>query len=44
VSRAQTVFDERGKIVDEAVKQQLEQFLHGFIEFVSNSSEHKQLT
>ena len=44
VSRAQTVFDERGKIVDEAVKQRLEQFLHGFIEFVSNSSEHKQLT
>jgi chromate reductase len=34
VSRAQTVFDEQGKIVDEAVKKQLQQFLRGFIEFV----------
>jgi chromate reductase len=34
VSRAQTVFDAHGKIMDEAVKKQLEQFLRGFIEFV----------
>jgi len=34
VSRAQTVFDVDGKIMDEALKKQLEQFLRGFIEFV----------
>jgi len=34
VSRAHTVFDEHGKISDEAIKKQLEQFLHGFVEFV----------
>ena len=34
VSRAQTVFDAQGKIMDEAVKKQLEQFLRGFVEFV----------
>jgi NAD(P)H-dependent FMN reductase len=34
VSRAQTVFDEHGKIIDEAIKKQLEQFLRGFAEFV----------
>jgi chromate reductase len=34
VSRAQTVFDADAKIMDEAVKKQLEQFLRGFIEFV----------
>ena len=34
VSRAQTVFDERGALQDEAIRKQLEQFLNGFIEFV----------
>jgi NAD(P)H-dependent FMN reductase len=34
VSRAQTVFDEHGKVLDEVVKNQLEQFLHGFSEFL----------
>jgi NAD(P)H-dependent FMN reductase len=34
VSRAQSVFDEQGKLQDEAVKKQLEQFLKGFVEFV----------
>jgi chromate reductase len=34
VSRAQTVFDEQGKLIDDAIKRQLEQFLHGFVEFV----------
>jgi NAD(P)H-dependent FMN reductase len=34
VSRAQTVFDEHGRIMDEVIKKQLEQFLLGFIEFV----------
>src|SRR4051795_8464583 len=33
VSRAQTVFDESGQITDETVKQQLQQFLRGFVEF-----------
>ena len=34
VSRAQTVFDEHGKIADETIKKQLEQFLREFIEFI----------
>lgn len=34
VTRAQTVFDEHGKLIDDAIKKQLEQFLHGFVEFV----------
>ena len=34
VSRAGTVFDEHGKMTDEASKKQLEQFLRGFLEFV----------
>jgi NAD(P)H-dependent FMN reductase len=33
VSRAQTVFDDHGKMTDETVRKQLEQFLHGFVEF-----------
>ena len=35
VSRAQTVFDEQGKLKDDAVKKQLEEFLKGFVSFVS---------
>jgi chromate reductase len=35
VSRAQAVFDEQGKIKDDALKKQLEQFLQGFVAFVS---------
>ena len=34
VSRAQSVFDETGKITDDAVKKQLQQFLLGFVEFI----------
>jgi chromate reductase len=34
VSRAQTVFDEHGKMTDETSRKQLEQFLHGFFEFI----------
>jgi chromate reductase len=34
VSRAATVFDEHGKLIDENVRKQLEQFLRGFVEFV----------
>lgn len=33
VSRAQSVFDEHGKMTDEAVRKQLQQFLIGFTEF-----------
>ena len=36
VSRAQSVFDESGNIIDEAVKKQLQQFLLGFVEFVTS--------
>jgi chromate reductase, NAD(P)H dehydrogenase (quinone) len=36
VSRAQNVFGENGKITDDAIKKQLEQFLHGFVEFVGS--------
>jgi NAD(P)H-dependent FMN reductase len=34
VSRAEAVFDEQGKIKDDAVKKQLEKFLQGFTVFV----------
>lgn len=34
VSRAQTVFDEQGKLKDDAIRKQLEQFLLGFVAFV----------
>lgn len=33
VSRAESVFDENGKMKDEAVRKQLQQFLNGFVEF-----------
>jgi NAD(P)H-dependent FMN reductase len=33
VSRAGSVFDESGKMTDEAVRKQLQQFLNGFVEF-----------
>ena len=33
VSRAQTVFDAEGNLTDDSVKQQMERFLAGFIEF-----------
>lgn len=35
VSRAGSVFDQAGVIVDKAVADQLQQFLHGFVEFAS---------
>lgn len=34
VSRAQSVFDDQGKIVDEGIRKQLAQFLTGFVGFV----------
>ncbi len=34
VSRAQSVFNEAGEITDEAVKEQLRRFVHGFAAFV----------
>jgi chromate reductase len=34
VSRAQSVFDDQGKIIDEGIRKQLSQFLTGFIGFV----------
>jgi chromate reductase, NAD(P)H dehydrogenase (quinone) len=34
VSRAPTAFDEHGNMKDETTRKQLEQFLHGFLEFV----------
>ena len=37
VSRAASVFDENGKLTDETVRKQLQQFLHGFVEFVGSS-------
>ncbi len=36
VSRAQAVFDERGVMIDEAVKAQLQKFLVGFVEFIQS--------
>ena len=36
VSRAHGVFDGAGAITDEAVKAQLRQFVHGFVEFVGS--------
>jgi NAD(P)H-dependent FMN reductase len=34
VSRAQNVFDEQGSLKDETIREQLEQFLNGFVKFV----------
>jgi hypothetical protein len=34
VSRAATVFDEGGGIVNDSIKEQLRQFIHGFVSFV----------
>jgi NAD(P)H-dependent FMN reductase len=34
VSRAQTVFDQDGKITDDAIRKQLAQFLSGFVAFI----------
>lgn len=36
VSRANKVFDESGAITDNAVKEQLQQFLRGFVEFAAS--------
>ncbi len=38
VSRAGGVFDPAGEMIDEKIKAQLQQFLHGFAEFVKTSS------
>jgi chromate reductase, NAD(P)H dehydrogenase (quinone) len=35
VSRAASVFDESGKMTDEAIRKQLQQFLNGFVEYCS---------
>jgi chromate reductase len=34
VSRAATVFDEGGGIMNDSIKEQLRQFIHGFVSFV----------
>lgn len=34
VARAEKVFDPAGGIIDEAVREQLRQFVQGFVEFV----------
>jgi len=34
VSSAAAVFDEQGKLTDETIRKQLEQFLRGFVEFI----------
>ena len=36
VSRAGTVFNNEGEIVDEKIKAQLQQFIHGFVEFMKS--------
>ena len=36
VSRAGSVFNNEGEIVDENIKAQLKQFIHGFVEFVKS--------
>ncbi len=36
VSRAGNVFNEKGEIVDEKIKAQLQQFVHGFLDFVKS--------
>lgn len=36
VSRAGSVFDEQGALVDEKTKAQLQKFLHGFVDFVKS--------
>lgn len=43
VSRAGSVFNEQGELVDEKIKAQLQQFMHGFADFVKSSCEaHRQ--
>jgi chromate reductase len=37
VSRAGTVFDEAGRIVNETIKEQLRQFIEGYVAFVHNA-------
>ena len=36
VSRAQSVFDEHGRLTDETIRKQLEQFVRGFVQFVGS--------
>ena len=36
VSRAGSVFNEKGELVDEKIKAQLQQFMHGFVDFVKS--------
>jgi NAD(P)H-dependent FMN reductase len=41
VSRAATVFDERGRIMNDATKEQLRQFIDGFMTFVRTTPSHE---
>jgi len=41
VSRAATVFDEGGRIVSDATKEQLQQFIDGFVTFVLSIRSHE---
>jgi chromate reductase, NAD(P)H dehydrogenase (quinone) len=35
VSRAGSVFNDKGELADEKIKAQLQQFMHGFVDFVN---------
>jgi NAD(P)H-dependent FMN reductase len=37
VSKAQTVFDDKGALVDKAIADQLQQYLHGFVQFARSA-------
>src|SRR5229473_965189 len=41
VSRAATVFDEGGGIMNDSIKEQLRQFIHGFVSFVRSIPSHE---
>jgi NAD(P)H-dependent FMN reductase len=36
VSRADSLFDDKGELTDEKIKAQLQQFVHGFVDFVKS--------
>ncbi len=36
VARADSVFNDKGELVDEKIKAQLQQFMHGFVDFVKS--------
>jgi len=40
VSRAGTVFNDSGEMIDDKAKAQLQQFLHGFVDYANSSSQN----